>query len=54
MLSEGSLKAKITAGSITLNDLGLAALATPPNGTQASDFTVALAVDTTMGTANDG
>ena len=51
MLSEGSLKAKITAGSLTLNSLGLSALATPPNGTQASDFTVALAVDTAVGTA---
>ena len=44
MLSENSLKAKITAGSITLNNLGLAALATPPNGTQARDYSVALAV----------
>ena len=54
MLSEGSLKAKITAGSITLNNLGLAALATVPNGTQASDYTVALAVDTATGSSGDG
>ena len=50
-MSTATLKSQISAGHLSLSNLGIEKFATPPNGTVVSDYGFAVAVNTAMGSS---